>query len=96
MMNRDLWDEFDQKVKDAFAQVQVEMQPIAADLVKKDINWALDGLAKDNKVAEVFIAPDEMAQQYLVAKDPLREWYLDKSGDVGAELMAIVDKYYGN
>ena len=96
MMNRDLWNEFDDEVKAAFAQAQVEMQPIASELVKKDIDWALDGLAKDNKVAEVFIAPDEMAQQYLVAKDPLRDWYLSKAGDVGAELMSIVDNYHGN
>jgi TRAP-type C4-dicarboxylate transport system substrate-binding protein len=96
IMNKALWDEFDDEVKQAFHQAYVEMQPIANELVKKDIDWALDGLAKDNKVAETYIAPDEVAQQFLtVSQKPLREWYLSKAGDTGAEILAIVDKYYG-
>jgi TRAP-type C4-dicarboxylate transport system substrate-binding protein len=95
VMNKDLWDEFDDEVKQAFRQAWVETQPVANKLVKADIGWALDGLKKDHKL-ETYIAPDEVSQQFLtVSQKPLRDWYMSKAGDVGAEIMAIVDKYYG-
>jgi len=95
VMRKAIWDEFDEPVKKAFQDAAVQMQPVAAELVKKDTQWALDGLKKDNKIA-TWIGPDEVSQQYdKLARQPLREWWLKQAGDSGKEIITIIDKFYG-
>jgi len=95
IMRKALWDEFDEPVKKAFQEAALQMQPVAADLVKKDTVWALDGLKKDHKIP-TYLASEEISQQYdKVLRAPLREWYLKSAGDTGKEILAIVDKFYG-
>lgn len=88
-VNKDYWDGLPQKTQDLITEVAAETETWIREQAEKEDNTSAKAL--EDKGMDVYIVPQDELDVWKDAAAPVRDVYVENAGDLGKELLDLVD-----
>jgi tripartite ATP-independent transporter DctP family solute receptor len=89
-VNKDYWDGLPQKTQDLLTEVAAETETWIREQAEKEDSESAKAL--EEKGMEVYVVPEDELDIWKDAAAPVRDVFVENAGDLGQELLDLVDK----